>query len=168
MGSLMYLKSPLSVDDLSGILFTLNRHLTRHGILSALRRCHPILSIAEGRTINPYHASLRDFLTDQSRSTTLFLAPATCHGQLMLGCLSAITMAFRVGESGPKYALVSWYHHACSFLITSSADVLGQMKDQVQELVAKIDLDWVKSWLIDALFWKGGKSLRFDLPTKKV
>ena len=171
MGSLMYLKSPLSVSDLSGILFSLNRHLTRHGVLSALRRCHSILSIAEGRTINPYHASLRDFLTDQSRSTALFLAPATCHGQLMLGCLSAITMAFRVGNSGPRYALVSWYYHTCSFLInTNSGDSegLGEMKDEVQALVKEIDLEWVKFWLLDALCWERVGSLSVELPSTKV
>ena len=166
----MYLKSPLSVDDLSGILFTLNRHLTRHGILSALRRCHSILSTADDSTINPYHASLRDFLTDGSRSTTLFLPPATCHGRLMLGCLSAVTRAFSEGTDGPRYPVVSWYYHACSFLITRSGDSedLEEMKDEVQQLVKKIDLAWVKSWLIQALYWETVSSLRFKLPSAKV
>ena len=119
MGSIMYLKSPLSVNDLSTILLTLNKHLTPPGIFSALRRCHSILSIPEGSTINPYHASLRDFLTDKSRSTTLFLAPATCHGQLMLGCLSAITRASREGTNVQQYALIQRSYHACTFLIES-------------------------------------------------
>ena len=169
MGSIMYLKSPLSVDDLSTILFTLNKHLTTTGILSALRRCHSILSIAEGKTINPHHASLRDFLTDKSRSTTLFLAPATCHGRLMVACLSVITRAYRDGTAGPRYALVSWHYHSCSVLSTSSGDEgLGEMKDEVEELVKKIDFDWVKSWLLEALYWAGAKYLTVELPSTNV
>ena len=170
MGSIMYLRFPLSVDDLSIVLFTLNKYLTASGILSALRRCHSILSIAEGSTINPYHASLRDFLTDQSRAATLFLAPAAYHGQLMLACHSAITRAFREGTDGPRYALVSWYYHACSFLVTSSghSEGLEEMKDEVEALVKEIDLDWVKSWLLDALYWERVGSLSVELPSIKV
>ena len=170
MGSIMYLKSPLSVDDLSSILFAFNKYLTTPGILSALRRCHSILSIVEGRTINPYHSSLRDFLTDQSRAMTLFLAPAMCHGRLVLGCVSAITRAFRDGTSAPKYALLFWYHHACSALTTSSGDSegLGDLKDEVQELVKTIDLNWVKSWIIQASRWTVTKDLIVELPPTKV
>ena len=170
MGSIMYLKYPLSVADLSIILFTLNKHLTPSGILSALRRCHSILSIPERSTINPYHASLRDFLTDHSRATTLFLAPAMCHGRLMLACLSAITNAFREGSTGPRYALVSWYYHAYSVLTTSSGDseTLGEMKGEIQELVKKIDLDWVKSWLIESVHWERVMHLSVELPSTKV
>ena len=170
MGSLMYLRRPLSVDKLSIILVTLNEHLTSAGIFSALRRCHSILSIAEGRTINPYHASLRDFLTDKSRSTALFLAPATCHGRLMLACLLAITKAFREGTSGPRYAFVSWYYHACAVLITRSGDSDGleEMTDEVQKLVKKIDLAWIKSWLIEVFNREEVSSIKFKLPSTKV
>ena len=170
MGSLIYLHYPLSVDDLSSILFAFNKYLTSAGIVSALRRCHSVLSIREGRTINPYHASLRDFLTDQSRATTLFLAPAMCHGRLMLACFSAINKAFREGTSGPEYAFVSWYYHACSFLTTCSGDIegLGEMKAEVQELVQKIDFKWVKAWLTEAIYWQTVASLSVELPSTKV
>ena len=165
----MYLKYPLSVDDLSNILLTLNKHLTSAGILSALRRCHSILSIGEGSSINPHHASLRDFLTDQSRASTLFLAPATCHGRLVLACFSAIDKGSREGTSGPEYALVSWYYHACSVLITSGdIEELGEMKYEAQALVKKIDCNWVKTWLMEAVNWKGVTFLRFELPSTKV
>ena len=168
MGSLMYLDYPLLVDDLSSILFTFNKFLTSAGILSALRRCHSVLSI--GNTINPYHASLRDFLTDQSRATTLFFAPATCHGRLMLACFSAIDNAFHEGTHAPRYAHESWYYHASSFLTTCSGDIegLGEMKDEFQELVKKVDLNWVKSWLTKAIYWQPVMFLRVELPSTKV
>ena len=170
MGSLMYLRNPLSVGDLSMILFTLNKHLRPPGILSALRRCHSILSIGAGSTINPYHASLRDFLTDQSRAATLFLAPATCHGRLTLACLSAITRAFGVNSYGPKYALVAWYCHACSFLNTSSghSEGLRDVEDEIRGLVKNINLNWVKSWLIQVFYWRGMAYLKSELPSTKV
>ena len=170
MGSLMYLKYPLSVDDLSIVLLSLNKHLTSAGILSALRRCHSILSIGEGSTISPYHASLRDFLTDESRASTLFFAPATCHGRLMLACLLAITKPSREGTSRPPYALVSWYYHTFSVLITRNGDIegLGGMKDEFQGLVKLIDVSWVKSWLIQALRWTEVLYLKFELPSTKV
>jgi hypothetical protein len=169
MGCILYIRYPLSLDDLSGILLPLDKHLTASGILSSLRRCHSILAIAEGRTIDPYHASLRDFLTDESRASTLFLAPATFHGRLMLACFSAITRAFSNGNPG-EYAFLSWYYHACIFLTSSGGDGegLGEMRNKVEELVKKIDLNWVKSWMSEALLWAGIPYFRVKLPHKKV
>jgi hypothetical protein len=100
MGSIMHLRYQLDIDYLSQILLTLNEHLMSPGIHIALRRCHSILVIPNDNSkIEPYHASLRDFLTNKSRLETLFQAPATCHGWLMFGCLSAITRAFSDGHS---------------------------------------------------------------------
>ena len=170
MGSVMYLRYPLSVDDLSAILATLNKYLTSAGICSALRGCHSILSFGAGEIIEPRHASLRDFLTDQSRSMTLFLAPATCHGRLMLGCLSVITRAFSDGTAAAKYPLVSWYHHACFFLTTSAnvGDGLREMRQKAQELVKKMDLNWIRSWMIQAWQWVAIPDFQVDLPPSKV
>ena len=169
MGGLMYSQHPLLVDELSTILSTLNKHLTRPGILSVLRRCHSILSIAED---DPYHASLRDFLTDESRATSrLFLAPATCHGRLVVGCFSAIADSFRDASSVPsRYAFMSWHYHACSVLITSRGDDegLGEMEGMVQEMIKAIDLKWVERLIIWAISWTTPGSMVMNLPPKKV
>jgi hypothetical protein len=168
MGSILYIRFPLSIDHLSGILLTVDKYLTASGILFVLRRCHSVLAIAEGETIVPYHASLRDFMTDESRASTLFLAPATYHGRLMLACFSAITRAFSDGNPG-EYAFLSWYYHACFFLTSSGGDGegLGEMRNEVEELVEKIDLNWVKSWMLEALLWAGIRYFRVELPPRK-
>jgi hypothetical protein len=168
MGSIMYLRHQLDINDLSRILLTLDEHLTSTGIRIALRRCHSILVIPNDNSmIEPYHASLRDFLTDKSRSETLFQAPATCHGRLMFGCLSAITRAFSDGTRAPEYGVISWYYHARSFLSTGGA-IKGfeELKDKAQELLTKINLNWVKLWMTEALCWAGIPYLKGDFLTK--
>jgi len=163
MGSLMYLRTQLNIDDLSQILLPLDEYLTSPGIRIALRQCHSIPVILNHNSpIKPYHASLRDFPTGQSRSGTPFDSPAACHRRLLFECLSAITKAFSDGTGAPKYALVSWYYHACSSLSTDGViGGLENLKDETQELSRKIDLNWVKSWMIEALLveslpcWRG-------------
>jgi len=166
MGALLYLRYPLNVKDLSIILHPLHGHLTISGIRSALGGCHSILAITnDDAPIKPYHASLRDFLTDQSRSQSLFYPPATCHGRLMVACLSAITKAFNDDERAPRYAVLSWYYHSCSFL--SAGEELEELKDEAWELVKKIDLSWVRVWMMEALISVGVPYLRrVKLPTK--
>ena len=162
MGSLLYLRYPLSVNGLSIILHPLHRHLTMSGIHCALEGCHSILAITDDYTaIEPYHASLRDFLTDQQRSQTLFHPPATSHGQLMFACLLAITRAFNDGELAPKYAVVSWYYHSCFFLSAGDgSEGLEELRDGAWELVNKVDLNWIRLWMIEALCWAGVPYLR--------
>ncbi len=169
MGSILYLRHPLSINDLSSILHALYRHLTKSGIYYALGGCHSVLAIRNDSTeIKSYHASLRDFLTDQSRSQTLFHPPATSHGRLMFACLSAITRAFNDGNPAPKYAVISWYYHSCFFLSASEGnEELEELKDDARELVKKIDLNWVRVWMVEALFWEGFLYLRkAKFPTK--
>ena len=165
LGGIMYLRYQLKIDDLSRILLPLNEYLTSPSIRITLRRCHSILVIPDDNSkIELYHASLRDFLTNDTRSRTLFRAPAMCHGWLLFGCLSAITRAFSDGTPAPVYGLVSWYYHACFFLSTGSAS--EELKDKVQELFMKINLNWVKSWMSEALYWGGILYLRGDFITK--
>jgi RecA/RadA recombinase len=163
MGSLLYLRRPLSVHDLFTILHPLYRHLTMPVIRSALDGCHSILAITndDNTAIESYHASLRDFLTDHSRSQTLFRPPATSHGRLAFACLSAITRAFNDGQPAPKYALISWYHHSCLFLSAGEGgEELEELRDEARELVKKIDLKWVRVWMGEALCWAGLPYLR--------
>ena len=162
MGSLLYLQYPLSVDDLSSILHALHRHLTTLGIHCALGGCHSILAIKNDcDAIEPYHASLQDFLTDQSWSQNLFHPPAASHGRLMFACLSAITRAFNDGKPAPEYATVSWYYHSYLFLSASKgSEELEELRDDAQELVKKIDLNWVRVWMIEALCFAGLPYLR--------
>ncbi|KAF8671195.1 hypothetical protein AX14_005755 [Amanita brunnescens Koide BX004] len=177
MGSLMYLRYPLTIDQLSAVLLNVDSRLDSPVICSALRGCHSILTIpADFDTeIEFYHASLRDFLTDESRSglgspfPTLFYTPTMFHAQLMVGCLGAITSAFNNDTIAPEYALVSWYYHAGLFLsVPLGSEGLGGLRDEeAEELVKKIDVKWVKSWLVQALGWAGVPYLIQQLPLKE-
>ncbi|KAF8220037.1 hypothetical protein L208DRAFT_1417263 [Tricholoma matsutake] len=153
MGTLMHLQYPLTINKLSTVLLTYDNNLESNVIHSALGGCHSIMIILRDNTeIKFHHASLRDFLTDQSQSNTLFYTPAMSHGQLMVGCLRAITRSFSDGSIAPAYALISWHHHASLFLSALGANEgLGGLKDEAEELVKKIDLKWVKVWLVQAL-----------------
>ncbi|KAF8226611.1 hypothetical protein L208DRAFT_1406822, partial [Tricholoma matsutake] len=170
MGTLMHLRYPLPIDELSTVLLTYDNSLESDGIRFALDGCHSIVIIPRDNTeIKFHHASLRDFLTDQSRSNTLFYTPAMSHGQLMVGCLGAITRSFSDGSIAPEYALISWHHHASLFLSALGANEgLGGLKGEAEELVKKIDLKWVKVWLEQALLWAGVPYLRGESTQKKL
>ena len=171
MGALMHLRYPLPINKFSQVLFDGNKPLEVHDILFALGGCHSILVIPEDDTkeIIPYHASLRDFLADQSRSKDLFYTPAMSHAQLMLGCFQAITRAFNNGSHAPEYPLISWHHHACLFLSEpGTREGLGELTDEVMELIQKINLKWVKSWMTEALWWAGVPYFAMKLPLQKV
>jgi hypothetical protein len=162
MGTLMYLRYPLTINELSAVL-------TVNSVRFSLRGCHSILVIPGDNTeIKYYHASLRDFLTDESRSGTLVYPPATSHGQLMVACLKAITRAFNDGSKAPKYALISWYYHACLFMVAPRASGLEGLQDEAEGLVKKIDSKWVKFWMVEALRWAGVPYLRGQLTQEKV
>ena len=172
MGSLMHLRYSLPIESFSNIVFIVNGQPLEAGdISSALGGCHSILAIPDDdfETITPYHASLRDFLLDQSRSKGLIYTPAMSHAHLMLGCLRAITRAFNEGSQAPEYAVISWHHHACLLLSTPGThEELGGLKDEAVELIQKIDVKWIKSWMTEALCWAGAEYLTVGLPLQKV
>ncbi|KAF8715595.1 hypothetical protein AX14_012573 [Amanita brunnescens Koide BX004] len=180
MGSLLYLRYQLTVNELSTVLLNVNSCLNSPVICFALGGCHSILTIPANfnTEIKFGHASLQDFLTDQTRSGSgspfpspnVFYAPTMSHAQLLVGCLRAITRAFNNGTPAPKYALVSWYYHAGLFLSSPHAsEGLGGLRvEEVKELVKKIDLQWVKSWMVQALAWAGVPYLIQQLPLKET
>ncbi|KAK2463805.1 hypothetical protein APHAL10511_004110 [Amanita phalloides] len=160
IGSLMYLRYSLSVDELSEVLFDddKDKSLSSKRVRSALSGCHSILVIPDdnAREIRSYHASLRDFLTDESRSAHLFYAPAISHAQLMVRCFEVITRFVHDRRRPPEYALVSWYYHARWFLASlPPKQGSGGLEEAAKALVTKLTLEWVKSWLMEALYWAG-------------
>jgi hypothetical protein len=85
----------------------------------------------------------------------------------MVACLKAITRAFNDGSNPPKYALISWYYHACLFMAAPRASGLEGLKDEAEELVKKIDSKWVKVWMMGALRLAGVPYLRGQLTQEK-
>lgn len=160
MGSLMYLRYSLSINELSEVLFVddKDKSLSSKRVRSALSGCHSILSIPDdnAREIRSYHASLRDFLTNQPRSTHLCCAPAKSHAQLMERCFEVITRSVHDRRRPPEYALVSWYYHARWFLASLPAQQeLGELEEVAKAVANKLTLEWVKSWFKEALYWAG-------------
>jgi DNA polymerase III delta prime subunit len=170
MAAIMHLRYSLTINELSVVLLTIDNGLDGPAVRFALAGCRSILNVPGDNTeIKSYHASLRDFLTNQSRSNILFYAPATSHGQLMVACLSTITRAFSDDTHAPEYALVSWYYHACLSLSAHGlSEGLGGLKDEAEELVKKINLKWVKVWMVEAVQLAGVSYLRGQLTQEKV
>ncbi|KAF8239870.1 hypothetical protein L208DRAFT_1385473 [Tricholoma matsutake] len=138
MGTLMHLQYPLTINKLSTVLLTYDNNLESNVVHSALGGCHSI-----------------------SWSNTLFYTPAMSHGQLMVGCLGAITRSFSDGSIVPAYALISWHHHASLYLSALGANEgLGGLKDEAEELV--------KVWLVQELLWAGVPYLRGESTQKKL
>jgi hypothetical protein len=151
MGSLMHLREPLPIDSLSGLL-----GLDVSEFRMALDGCHSILVIPEDdhKSIRPYHASLRDFLTSEERSQDLYYAPAKYHGMLMLKCLENITDA-RTNDRLPlECACTTWLQYG-SLLI--SEEIADQKPDSLWHdagvQMKQIDSVWLECWLAEALVW---------------
>ena len=58
--------------------------------MTILRGLHAVLNF-KGGTVRPIHASLSDFLFDESRSSKFYIDPQICHGDIMLHILRLIT-----------------------------------------------------------------------------
>jgi hypothetical protein len=164
IGSLMYLRYQLSINELSELL-----GLEASEIQAALDGCRSILIIPEKNddTIRSYHASLRDFLTKEERSKDLFCAPAQCNATLMIHCLKGITNALRNGNNAPKYASTSWCYHASS-LLSESGQGLELLQSMSEAQVQHIDLKWMEFWIAEALCWGWLPYPRDNLPSSMV
>jgi hypothetical protein len=163
MGSLMYLLFPLPVDQLAVLL-----GLSTPQIRMALDRCRSILVIPDMDTepIQPYHASLRDFLIDHERARHLVYVPAHHHAILTVQCLKAVTNAYRRGLHPPRYASIAWFRHAAAFL--SGTDHSGELLSAVEVEMKEIDLKWVEYWMFEALVVASFKDVTLDLPSSRV
>jgi hypothetical protein len=166
MGSLMYFRSPLPIDQIAVLL-----ELSAPQIRMALDRCRSILVIPDQdtETIRPYHASLRDFLTDHHRAQGLWCGPANCHALLAVQCLKAITNAYRSGLHPPLYASIAWFRHAASLLsATSDRRELQSLLSTFEVGMKEIDLKWVEYWMSEALAVASFNDVMGDLPLSRV
>ncbi|KAG6914779.1 hypothetical protein DXG01_015407 [Tephrocybe rancida] len=174
MGSLLYLRYPLNTKNLSSFLLSTEepyKSLDIGNICGALNGCHSVLVIPEdGQPITFHHASLQDFLTNEKRSKDLLYAPTTYHVQLMICSLEEITTAFSSGTNASEYALIAWHHHACCFLSSANTDnhISGGLEHKAMDLIKNIGLEWVKSWLTQALAWAGIPYLRVEWASGNV
>ena len=101
-------------------------HLQVDEILYALQGLEPILDIPEenDQPLQPYHASLHDFLTDHSRSKDFFINPAKQHFSITLLCLRIIIGDSIIDNEVTNYACRNLFHHFRCTLILGGMDDL--------------------------------------------
>jgi RecA/RadA recombinase len=157
IGSLMYLERPLTINQLARLL-----RMEANHILLALQGCRSILSIPDDydKSIRPYHASLRDFLTDCNRSDIHFLDPVKHHAQVTTNCLEVISESLpaRMNDNGTlpdeplKYACLSWYRHYSHVLSHEhpSPDLKFVCGD-INIAMKTVDLQWLEYWLLEVV-----------------
>ncbi|KIM84580.1 hypothetical protein PILCRDRAFT_388485 [Piloderma croceum F 1598] len=128
--TLTLLKSPLSVTSLGRLL-----QLETVDILHNLLEVQSILRIPshDDQPILPYHASLRDFLTRESRSGDFFIDPPSGHIIIATKCLKVLEAfpedgCFFIGEV-QKYACNNWCYHLHQALIEEGDSHINLLAD---------------------------------------
>jgi hypothetical protein len=142
IGALMHLADTIRITCISELL-----GLSISDIRISLDRCHSILLIPDDDThsIRPYHASLRDFLTNKERSQSLFCIPSDSHVKLMVGCVNDLTQACKMDGHPLMYSCSYWGHHTSMVLSHASTKTQSLL---LPGIAGQIDLQWVKHWLI--------------------
>jgi hypothetical protein len=159
MGTVMYLRMPITIRQLSWLL-----QLDIGDIRMALDQCRSVLVVppSDDKSIRPYHASLRDFLTSQERSQGLCFAPAKYHRILLIQCLKNITSA-RLADVWPLvYACIEWRYHGSLFLLEDTTS--QRFDDDVEAETKQIDSKWIAFWMRNVLAVVNSAYLKIDLP----
>jgi hypothetical protein len=109
--TIITLKDTLSVKDLAGLF-----QIECADVILAMQGFQSILFVPEDdkQPIQPFHTSLRDFLTTEARSAHLFIQPSIRHLSIATDCLAvmAVHMSDTFHEcDGLEFAARSWCHH---------------------------------------------------------
>jgi hypothetical protein len=149
IGAIIYLRQPLAVSELGQIL-----RLQSSQIRLALRGCQSIFTIPDidGESVRPYHASLRDFLTDGNRAKGHFLNPMENHVFILVDCLKLISTSIENdAESGVHldYACGNWCYHFSLVLVHQGAInfIQSQLGSEVKNFMKKMEKQWLKLWI---------------------
>ena len=149
IGAIVYLRHPLNVGELGQLL-----QLGPSSIRLALRGCQSILAIptVDSESVRPYHASLRDFLTDGDRAKRHFLNLMEHHAFILIHCLKL--MAINLENSGEgngdlEYAHQNWCHHFSLVLLHHRAMsvIESQFSDEMVTFMRKMEKQWLKIWI---------------------
>jgi hypothetical protein len=146
IGAIVYLREPLPVCELGQIL-----RLQSSQIRLALRGCQSIFTIPniDGESVQPYHASLRDFLTDGNRAKGHFLDPMEHHVFILVDCLKLITTSVENDAASGvhlDYACRNWCYHFSLVLVHQGAISFmeSQFGGEMVNLMKKMEKQWLK------------------------
>jgi hypothetical protein len=124
IGTIMLLRSPLPIASLGYLL-----QLSAEQVVASVWGIQSILMIPgnDDEAIEPFHASLRDFLVARERSASLYINPPTRHLWIVTNCLEAMKVKPRDGffyEGGQEYPCRNWCRHVVLGLNESEGDGL--------------------------------------------
>jgi hypothetical protein len=149
-------------------------------ILEIVQRLKSILILPANNTqaIRPFHASLRDFLIDSSRSKALFINPAAIHFSLALDCITIIPRFLEGNTATSKsiaYACSSWCYHLNLALTHGGSDFVLEYGACLQlvngtQLVRKLFKHWITNvtWSDRLQMWVELRSVLLRLKVSLV
>ena len=146
VGTIIYLHHPLAIHDLERLL-----QLSSNNIRHALHGCQSIFvlpDIDHRESVRPYHASLKDFLSDVGRAKDHFLDPTIYHVTILVDCLQLIGQVHENQGGLPlEYACQQWCYHLSSAL--SHQVTIGLMKNcgDIEALMVGMKEQWLKTWM---------------------
>ncbi|KAF8224783.1 hypothetical protein L208DRAFT_1409552, partial [Tricholoma matsutake] len=142
IGTIIYLRYSLTISALGQLL-----QLQPGLIHLALRGCHSVFVVPDTNweSVRPYHASLRDFLTDCNWAGEHYFDPQVYHVSILVDCLQSIEN--QEGGEHLLYACRYWCHHFS--LALSHGATVGSMnaKCDVVMLMMKMEQEWMRLWM---------------------
>jgi hypothetical protein len=146
VGTIVFLRHPFTISKLGQLLQLQSSH-----VRLALDGCQSILAVPDSdqETVNPHHASLRDFLTDPNRAGDHFFDAEVYHVSILVACLQLIGMDKDYdGGDHLFYACQNWCyhfslalsHHATISSISARSNVIILIKQMRQG-------QWLKIWM---------------------
>ncbi|KAF8341102.1 hypothetical protein F5887DRAFT_919208 [Amanita rubescens] len=146
VGTIIYLHHPLAIHDLEQLL-----QLSSDHIRQALQGCQSIFVLpnTEEESVRPYHASLKDFLSDMNRAKVHFLDPKMYHVTILVNCLQLIGQVHDSNHGGQplKYACQQWYYHFSLALSHQATIDLMKNCGNIEVLMVKLSREWLKTWM---------------------
>jgi hypothetical protein len=123
-------------------------------IREALEGCESILTVPDddNKPIVTYHASLKDFLTDQKRSEHHFICASQRHAHIVIDCFIILASSIE-GKTEYNYSLPYacgyWCMHLSLALSFGEAARLmsADFGEQLRPFIEKLHQEWLKYWL---------------------
>jgi hypothetical protein len=145
LGAIIFLRHPLIISDLGQLLQLQSSH-----VRLALDGCQSVLAVPDSDqdAVHPYHASLREFLTDHDRAGAHFFDPQVCHVSILVACLQLIRMNENYdGGNHLFYACQNWCYHFSSALSHHATISSINARSNVTTLLKQMEQQWLKIWM---------------------
>ena len=145
VGTIIYLQQPISIHELGQLL-----QLSSNHIRQALDGCRSIFVVPDidQQAVLPYHASLKDFLSDVNRANIHFLDPKIYHVSILVDCMQLIGMVHENQGGRPMwYACQQWCYHLSSALSPLAAIDLIKNGADIEILMVRMQRQWLKTWM---------------------